>query len=215
MNKIRAVIFDLDGVIVSTDQYHYLAWKEIADKLGIPFDEEVNNLLRGVSRGESLEIILRQSNLQLSKEAKLKLTDEKNERYKIMLQQMSPADVGADVHLALLELKAAGLKLAIGSSSKNARTILTRIGLLEAFDAISDGNNITMSKPDPEVFLKASQYVDVPPAHCIIVEDAEAGIEAGRAAGMLTVAIGSATGSANADFRIISLAELPAIIAAI
>jgi beta-phosphoglucomutase len=193
--KYKAIIFDLDGVICHTDHYHYLAWKQLADKLGVYFDETINNRLRGVSRMESLEIILeRLDGRVLTKEEKVELAEEKNERYKELLKKMSPQDLSQEVKDTLDFLRTQGLKLAIGSSSKNARLILSQIGLENFFDAISDGNNITMSKPHPEVFLKAAEYLGIEPKDCMVVEDAKAGIEAATVVGMDSGAIGDACG---------------------
>lgn len=193
-NQIKAVIFDLDGVICYTDQYHYLAWKELADRERIPFDEEINNRLRGISRMESLEIILEKASRTYSDEEKLAMATEKNEEYRRQLQHMTPDDLPTDVKLTLEELRKRGYRLAIGSSSKNAGTILDRIGLGEFFDAVSDGNNITRSKPDPEVFLKAAEFLGLPPENCLVVEDAAAGIEAATAGGFASAGIGEAAG---------------------
>ena len=154
---IKAIIFDLDGVICHTDEYHYLAWKSLADQLDIGFDRKINNRLRGVSRMESLAIILEQYNGQpLGVEDKAELAKQKNELYRNSLMNMGPKDLPDDVRETLDTLKRQGIKLAIGSSSKNAPLILEQIGLFNFFDAISDGNNIQRSKPDPEVFLKAA-----------------------------------------------------------
>lgn len=205
----EAVVFDLDGVICFTDVYHYRGWKSIADELGIPFDETINNRLRGVSRMESLEIVLeRYEGEPLSDARKEELAATKNERYRVMLGDMSPADLDPSVRTTLDELRGRGLKLAIGSSSKNATFILERIGLGDYFDAISDGTNITRSKPDPEVFLKAAEFLGVEPERCVVVEDAVAGIEAGEAAGMYTVAIGDAADQGAGDAQIGTFAEL-------
>lgn len=209
----EAVIFDLDGVICHTDVYHYRGWKSVADELGIPFDETVNNRLRGVSRMESLEIILEAyQGPPLSEERKVELARIKNERYRIMLAEMSPADLDPSVRGALDELRARGLKLAIGSSSRNARYILERVGLGDYFDAISDGTNITRSKPDPEVFLKAADFVGVEPARCVVVEDAVAGIQAAHAAGMHAVAIGDAALQGTGDSQINRFQELTELV---
>ena len=178
MKKYNAVIFDLDGVICHTDKYHYQAWKAVADELGIYFDEEINNRLRGVSRMESFEIILERYEGEMSEEEKECWTTKKNDIYKELLKNMSPADLSAEVKETLDDLRANGHKLAIGSSSKNARFILGQLGLGEYFDAISDGNNISKSKPDPEVFVKAAEYVDEQADKCLVVEDAKAGLQA-------------------------------------
>lgn len=194
---IKAVIFDLDGVICSTDHYHYQAWKELADRLKIPFDEKVNHRLRGVSRMESLEIILEKSKVNYSDEQKLAFAEEKNERYKELLTSMTEADLSAEVKSTLDSLRCRGLKLAIGSSSKNAKFILERLGLRDYFDAISDGTNITRSKPDPEVFLKAAEMLGEYPADCLVVEDAYAGIVAAKAGGFVPTGIGEAAQYVN------------------
>lgn len=207
--KYDAVIFDLDGVICHTDKYHYQAWKALADRLGIPFDENVNNLLRGVSREESLEIILRQGGLKaLTNEEKRRACAEKNEIYKGLLDHMSPADLSAEVKNTLDTLRSMGVKLAIGSSSRNAKKILEGIGLGGYFDAISDGTNITRSKPDPEVFVLAAQYVDVKPERCLVVEDARAGIEAACRAGMDSAGIGDAASCDEASYGIETFSQL-------
>lgn len=207
--EIRGIIFDLDGVLVFTDQYHYQAWKKMADHLGVYFDETINNRLRGVSRMASLDIILeRYTGPALTFEEKTALAEEKNGCYRELLQQMTPDSVTPQVRKTLVELRSRGYKLAIGSSSKNTRTILERTELLEAFDAISDGTNITHSKPDPEVFLKAAQFLDLPPEACAVIEDAYAGIDAARAGGMLAVGIGEAAGYAKTQRAIGAFEEL-------
>ena len=178
MKQYKAIILDLDGVICFTDKYHYLAWKQLADRLDIPFTEQDNNLLRGVSRADSLEIILRKSDKTFSDEEKQKMLDEKNEIYREYLKQMSPTDLSEEVIYTLLTIISAGFKVAIGSSSKNTRFILEKLGILKLFDAISDGTNITKSKPDPEVFIKAASFIDEKPEMCLVVEDAKAGIDA-------------------------------------
>lgn len=208
----KAFIFDLDGVICHTDKYHYQAWKSLADKLSIPFDEIKNNRLRGVSRMESLDIVLEGSGLLLSPEEKQVLAEEKNETYRALLMNMSTADLSDEVKNTLDKLRELGYLLAIGSSSKNAPLILDKIGLGDFFDVISDGNNITKSKPDPEVFLIAAKQLKVEPSGCIVVEDAIAGLEAARAAGMKAAAIGDAAGSELADWSLDSFQELLRIV---
>lgn len=191
--KIKGLIFDLDGVLVFTDKFHYQAWKTMADELGVYFDETINHRLRGVSRMDSLEIILeRYEGPDLSLREKEKLAEKKNEIYRTLLESMTPDDVTKEVRDTLTKLREKGYKLAIGSSSKNAKFILEKVELKDAFDAISDGNNITKSKPDPEVFLKAAEYLGLPPKACMVVEDAEAGIEAAKKGGMYAAGIGEA-----------------------
>ena len=207
--KYKAILFDLDGVICHTDHYHYLAWKSMADKIGVYFDEQINNRLRGVSRMESLEIILeRWEGTPLSEEEKTKLAEEKNAIYRELLSQMSPKDLSREVKDTLDRLRAAGLKLAIGSSSKNTKFILGQIGLGDYFDAISDGNNIMRSKPYPDVFQMAAKYLHMAPSKCLVVEDAKAGIDAAVEAGMDSAAIGDAYGYAKATYSIDSFQEL-------
>lgn len=205
---MKAIIFDLDGVICHTDEYHYLAWKAMADSMNIPFDRQVNNRLRGVSRMESLEIILEQYHGQLSPAEKKALAEQKNELYKESLKQMSPADLSQEVKTTLDALRHCGYKLAIGSSSKNARFILQQLGLGSYFDAISDGNNITNSKPDPEVFVKAAQMLCVPCEACLVVEDAVSGAIAGKAGGMTVACVGDASAQKAGDHNLASFAEL-------
>ena len=167
--SLKGIIFDLDGVICSTDEYHYLAWKALANRLGIPFDRERNNLLRGVSRMASLEIILEKSDRTFTDAEKAAFAEEKNTLYRELLKSMSPADLSDEVRDTLDKLRARGLKLAIGSSSKNTPFILERIGLSGFFDAVADGNCITHSKPHPEVFLKAAGLLGLAPADCLVV----------------------------------------------
>lgn len=206
--KFKAIIFDLDGVICHTDKYHFMAWKSLADDLGIYFDETINNRLRGVSRMESLDIILEKSDKKFSDEEKLKIAEEKNEIYKVQLNKMSEKDLSDEVRTTLLELRKRGYLLAIGSSSKNTPLILKKIGLDGFFDAISDGNNISNSKPHPEVFLLAAQYVNALNNECLVVEDAHAGIVAAKAAGMTAAAIGDAVTSELADVKLTTFKDL-------
>jgi len=206
--KYQAIILDLDGVICHTDKYHYIAWKALADKLGIYFDENINNRLRGVSRKESLEIILERYNGKMSEEEKEHCATKKNEIYKELLKEMSQADLSEPVKKTLVELRKNGLKLAIGSSSKNAEFILNQIGLGDYFDVISDGNNITKSKPDPEVFVKAAEYMAIPNEKCLVVEDAVAGLEAAIAAHMDSAAIGDAVKSNLGKYKLETFMDL-------
>lgn len=209
--KYTGVIFDLDGVICFTDKYHYLAWKTVADKLGIYFDEVINNRLRGVSRMESLEIILEKYDKPLTQEEKIAIAEEKNGVYKELLKNMTTEDLSAEVKETLDELRNRGIKLAIGSSSKNTQFILERIGLKGFFDAVSDGNNITNSKPDPEVFLKAAQFIYEKPENCLVVEDAYAGVDAACAGGFDSAAIGDAASYEKAVYRMNSFKDLLSI----
>lgn len=206
--KYTAIIFDLDGVICHTDKYHYQAWKAVADELGIYFDETINNRLRGVSRMESFEIILERYEGSMTKEEKENWTTKKNDIYKELLKNMSPADLSAEVKDTLDELRNRGAKLAIGSSSKNAKFILGQLGIGDYFDAISDGNNISNSKPDPEVFVKAAAFVNEKPENCMVVEDAKAGLEAAIAGGMDCAAIGDAVSCNMATYNLTTFADL-------
>ena len=213
--RYRGVIFDLDGVICFTDKYHYQAWKQLADRLGIPFDETINNRLRGVSRMESLEIILEKYNgPALSAEEKKKLTDEKNKTYQKLLDQMSPTDLSTEVKQTLDTLKERGFLLAIGSSSKNAPLILRQIGLSSFFDAVVDGNQITHSKPNPEVFLLAAEKLGLSPGLCLVVEDAESGIEAAIRGGFKAAGIGPAATATQTTYPLHTLAQLPSLLGA-
>jgi len=198
---IQAVIFDLDGVIVSTDEFHYQGWQRLADELGIVFDRRVNERLRGVSRMGSLEILLERSSQCFSAAEKTAFCDRKNKYYRALLESLSPADILPGVLKLLPELKARGIKIAIGSSSRNCPTILERVGLTGVFDTVVDGNHITRTKPDPETFLLAAQRLGISPSHCLVVEDAEAGVRAALAAGMRVLAVGSASNDLRAHQR--------------
>lgn len=205
---MKGFIFDLDGVIVSTDGLHYLAWKQMADKEGIYFDEEINNRLRGVSRMASLEIILERAHREYSAAEKEALATYKNDVYKELLKSLTSGDILPGVVETLNELRARGYKLAIGSSSKNAPAILKYIGLEGFFDAVSDGNNITHSKPDPEVFIKGALFLGLDCGECYVVEDAKAGVDAGKAGGFTTIALGDAYGYENANYSIQHFSEI-------
>ena len=208
VKRFDAIIFDLDGVICYTDEYHYRAWKTIADTNGIPFDRTINNRLRGVSRMASLEIILEKSACPFSEAEKDALAAQKNEIYKQLLLEMTPEDLSAEVKETLDGLRKKGYLLAIGSSSKNTPFILQQIGLTGFFDAISDGNNITRSKPDPEVFLKAAQMLNAAPARCLVVEDAVSGAQAAHRGGMKAACVGDASKEHAGDWNLTSVEEL-------
>lgn len=189
---MKAIIFDLDGVICSTDACHYRAWKKLADELGIYFDEDMNNRLRGVSRMESLEIILESSSRSWTKKEKEALAEAKNETYRDLLSMMSEKDLQEEVKATLDALRRKGFRLAVGSSSKNTKLILSRIGLEDYFDAVADGTDIVHSKPHPEVFLLAAKRLGLAPAECLVVEDARAGIEAAVRGGFESAGLGEA-----------------------
>lgn len=205
----KAIIFDLDGVICFTDKFHYQAWKMLADRLGTYFDEQINNRLRGVSRMASLEIILERSAVEYTQEQKEAFAAEKNHIYRELLKSMSPADLSDEVKSTLVELRRRGYLLAIGSSSKNTKFILDQIGLGHFFDAIADGTDITHSKPNSEVFLKAAAKLGIAPEDCAVVEDARAGIEAAKAGNMTALALfGDAKDCGLEDYNLASFADL-------
>lgn len=190
---MKGIIFDLDGVICFTDRYHYMAWGKAVEPLGVTFNESVNDRLRGVSRMESLDILLENYTGELSPEEKAAVCTYKNILYKGYLTQMSPADVSPEVLQTLGQLRAQGIKLAIGSSSKNTPMILSRLEITDLFDAVADGNIISRSKPDPEVFLKAAELLGLSPGECLVVEDAESGVDAGIAGGFRVAGLGPAS----------------------
>ena len=207
-NAICAVIFDLDGVICHTDRYHYLAWKALADRLNIPFDEQVNQRLRGVSRRESLEIILGERSASYSEEEKQALMEEKNTAYRRYLSIMTPEDLSEDVKNTLRALRQRGYLLAIGSSSRNTQQILKQLGLADFFDAVADGTQVTRSKPDPEVFLLAASLLGVAPHNALVIEDAESGVHAASAGGFRVVGICGKGSDPHADISIRKLSDL-------
>ena len=201
---MRAVIFDLDGVLVRTDQAHDKAWRALAVRLGIPFDGRAAARLRGVSRMEALDIVLEGCGRSFTPAEKEALAAEKNERYRALIAEMTPADVAPDTTVTLKALRERGLLLAVASSSKNARFILERTGLTPYFHAVVDGTQIARSKPDPEVFLKAAQVLGVSPAEALVVEDAAA-----RCGCFSSAALGPAAAAEGlADHEIRSLPEL-------
>lgn len=206
---IQGVIFDLDGVIVDTAKYHFLAWKRLAAELGFDFTEEHNERLKGVSRMASLEILLSVGGIQhLSDDEKHRLAERKNQWYVEYIEKLTPSEI-LPGFLSLLDfLKNHEVKVAVGSASKNARTILSGLGLLDRFDALVDGNRITEAKPDPQVFVLAADDMGVPYHACVVVEDAEAGIEAARRAGMICIGVGNPAILGNADIVVQSLEQL-------
>lgn len=211
--KFKAVIFDLDGVICSTDEYHFLAWKALAESIGVTnFDRADGDRQRGVSRMDSLEVILKKSDRTFSDEEKLALAERKNQIYRSMLATMSEKDLSEIVSFTLRILRERGVKLAVGSSSKNAPYILERLGLGSFFDAVADGNMISRGKPDPEVFLKAAALLDLGPRECLVVEDASAGIEAALAGGFDAAGLGEAAKCEKTTYRLGVFADLLAIV---
>ena len=205
---MKGIIFDLDGVIVSTDEQHYLGWQALADRLSIPFSREVNNRFRGVSRMACMDILEEIGGKCYTDQEKIAYATWKNDYYRSLLGELTPADLSGDVKSTLDALRAKGIKLAIGSSSRNAKFILERIGLVDYFDAISDGTNISRSKPDPEVFLNAAEFLGLKPAECLVVEDATAGVDAAHAGGMKAAVVGDAAAKAYGDYILGSFSEL-------
>lgn len=206
---IRGIIFDLDGVLVFTDQYHYQAWKKLADRLEIYFDETINHRLRGVSRRESLEILLENHHgAPFSEEEKAEMMEEKNHTYRKLLKNMKRSDIPQSVRDTLAKLKDLGYLLAVGSSSKNAGIILERTELLPYFEFVSDGNDLRHSKPHPEVFLKAAEGLGLPPEECAVVEDAQSGISAAKAAGMKTILMEGGNCGVRVDLKIQKIEDL-------
>lgn len=196
---IKAFLFDLDGVIVDTAIYHYQAWKRLANELGFDISEEFNEQLKGVSRMDSLDLILAHGGLTLPDEKKAELAAQKNQWYLDLVSRMTPDDILPGVANFFAQVRQAGLLTALGSVSKNAALILERIGMSEVFDAVIDGTKITYGKPNPEVFTKGAAALEVSPAECVVFEDAVAGVEAGKRGGMFVVGIGSPEVLTQAD----------------
>ncbi len=196
---MKGCIFDLDGVIVDTAKYHYLAWKKIADEFGFVFTEKDNERLKGVSRMASLDILLSIGGVHLSEGEKLQVADKKNEIYLGYILKMTPDEVLPGVLTFLKTLRDQGIKISLGSASKNAKTILHQVGIENLFDAVADGTNVSKAKPDPEVFLKGAELLNLSPADCVVFEDARAGIEAAHRAGMKCVGIGDSVTLREAD----------------
>jgi beta-phosphoglucomutase len=211
---LQAVIFDLDGVLTDTAEFHYLAWQELADAEGLPFDRDANEALRGVSRADSLRLLL--DGRQVPEDDFARMMASKNERYVELLADMSPDDLlpGA---LELVEAcRDRGLRVAIGSSSKNAPAVLAALGIVDRFDAIADGTTVEVAKPAPDLFLAAARMLDVDPARCAVVEDAEAGVDAALAAGMVAVGVGPTerVGHAHVVFPTTAAVDVDAVLAA-
>ena len=207
MNK-KAFIFDLDGVIVDTAKFHYLAWKELANELGFDFTEEQNEQLKGVSRVASLEILLNIGNIRISDERKTKLLKEKNEEYLRYIAKMGQDEILPGIKTLLDYLKENKIPFSLGSASKNARLILKILDIYELFDAIVDGNDVSSAKPDPEVFLIAAKKLNKDPHDCIVIEDAQAGIQAANNANMISIGIGDKKILKEAGFVLNNTGEL-------
>lgn len=206
--KYKGIIFDLDGVICSTDRYHYHAWKKIAELIDVDFDEKFNDRFRGVCREECLKMLLEKSGRKFSGEEKKELLKRKNDYYRQMLTQMTADDVDIEVKSTLDKLREKGMLLGIGSSSKNARLILAQIDMKDYFDAVCDGNDISRSKPDPEVFIRTANLLGLSPDQCLIVEDAQSGIEAATAGGFDSAGIGAAGIHEKVNFRLQKFSDL-------
>lgn len=199
MEKISACIFDLDGVVVDTAKYHYIAWKSIANELGFDFTEEDNERLKGVSRMTSLDILLSIGGVELDQKTKLELADKKNKNYLEYILRMAPDEILPGVKEFITVLRSNGVKIALGSASKNAMTILNQLELTDYFDVVVDGTHVSNAKPDPEVFLKGAELLKVAPSKCVVFEDAEAGVEAAINGKMKCVGIGSPDVLGKAD----------------
>jgi beta-phosphoglucomutase len=208
MKSIKACIFDLDGVLVDTAKYHFKAWKKLANELGFDFSEEENEQLKGVSRTQSLELILHWGGVEKSEEEKLMLADQKNECYLEFIERMNPDEVLPGVLIFLNELKEKKIKIGLGSASKNAKIILERVNLIHYFDNIVDGNDTAKSKPDPEVFLLGAANLELNPNQIIVFEDAEKGVNAALDGGFLTVGVGDSNVLENAHIVIPSFEHI-------
>lgn len=208
MNTIKACIFDLDGVIVDTAVYHYKAWKKLANQLGFDITEHQNEQLKGVSRVRSLELILQWGGVTKTAAEQEELAALKNSWYVDMISKMTPAEILPGAKEFLEACRAAGLKIALGSASKNSMMILEKINLVDMFDAVIDGNKVSQAKPDPEVFLKGAEAVGVAPANCVVFEDAIAGVEAAKNGGMKAIGVGSPDVLTEADMVISGLDKM-------
>ena len=208
MYKFKGVIFDLDGVVCSTDSFHYDAWNQILSTVGVQLDVQTNDKLRGLNRQDYLAKLLQYRGVSFSREKQAELCETKNNLYRQLLQNLSISDAPDDLVYTLETLKSRGAKIAIGSSSKNARFVLQRLGVLETFDAISDGVGLVNAKPNPEVFLKAAALLKLDPTDCLVVEDATLGIDAGKAGGFATAGISVASHYDKADYKIQRLSDL-------
>jgi beta-phosphoglucomutase len=202
---IRGFIFDLDGVLTDTAEYHYLAWQQLADDIGVPFSRTQNEALRGVSRRQSLELLL--ADRQFPEAQMLDMMERKNVLYVAMLDSITPGDLLPGVRRLLDELHAAGIKIALGSASKNAPEVVRRLGILADLDGVADGNSVVRPKPAPDLFVYAAGLLRLPVADCLVVEDAAAGIDAAQAAGMRTVGLGPAERVGHADLVLPDLAD--------
>lgn len=202
---LKACLFDMDGVIVDSAQHHFVAWQRLAEELSISFTEEDNHALKGLSRVDSLEHILRMGHLQLDETTKVKLMDQKNAWYLDLVQGMRASDILPGAKELIEELVAKGIGVGLGSSSRNAQLILDNVGLTPLFDTVVDGNHITLSKPDPEVFLKGAEALGVSPADTVVFEDAVSGVKAAKTGGFFAVGVGSPDQLGEADVVVADL----------
>lgn len=205
---MKGAIFDLDGVIVDTAKYHYLAWASLADELGFKFTEEDNERLKGVSRMRSLDILLEVGGLEFKEAEKLAMAEKKNRLYVEYISRLEESELLPGVKEYLTGMRSRGIGIALGSASKNAEFILNKLNITDLFDAVVDGNKVSLAKPDPEVFLIAAQEIGLQPDECVVFEDAEAGVQAGKAAGMKVVGIGKPEVLKEADLVVKGLYEL-------
>ncbi|MFT4733705.1 MAG: beta-phosphoglucomutase [Algoriphagus sp.] len=201
---IKGILFDLDGVIVDTAVFHYAAWRRMANELDFDIDEAFNETLKGISRMDSIDRILKHGNVALPVARILELATQKNDWYVEKVDKMTKAHILPGVEDLIQQIKDMGLGMALGSASKNAPRILEKIGLIHHFDALVDGNSVTRSKPDPEVFIKGAEALKLKNEECLVVEDAIAGIKAAHAAGMKAVGIGTKENLPNADLILAS-----------
>lgn len=208
MKEIKAFILDLDGVVTDTAEYHFQAWQRLAEEENVPFSREDNEHLRGVSRRRSLELLLGDHIERYTEDQVLALMARKNDYYQSMLTKITEADFLPGARQLLDELRARGMKIAIGSASKNTKTVLTQLGILDFFDGISDGHSVVRAKPKPDVFIFAAGLVGVPVKNCVVVEDAESGVAAALACGMLAVGVGPESRVGKAHFCYPSTAEI-------
>ena len=208
MSKISTFIFDLDGVITDTAEYHYLAWKQLADREDLKFDKVLNEDLKGVSRIDSLKIILKYNNRKISEEEMFEWAQLKNNYYVELIKTVEPKDILPGISEILNILKEKKINIALGSASKNAKTVLNGLNILNYFDYIGDGNSVKNSKPSPDLFLHVAEKLNVSPENCVVIEDAEAGIEAAKKAGMKAVGIGTKNKMHRADFIFNSPADI-------
>lgn len=206
MSKIKAALFDLDGVIVDTARYHYLAWKRLAKEMGFQFTEEDNERLKGVSRMRSLDILLEIGGISLSQDEKIKAAAKKNNWYVEYISKLDKSEILPGAEDFLMNLKNSGIKVALGSASKNSMMILKNLELMPYFDAIVDGNKVSNAKPDPEVFLLGAKELNITQENCVVFEDSVSGIEAAKAANMKAIGIGNPVILKKADKVIPSLA---------